>query len=196
MRYLLATSNRHKAGEVAAILHECGGGDIELRTLADYPHVPPIREDGTTFAENARIKALAASEATGEPTVADDSGLVVDALGGEPGIHSARYAGEHATDADRIAKVLDAMRDAPWERRTARFICALALARNGKIAAEVEGRCEGFIAFEPRGADGFGYDPIFFLPEYGKTIAELGAAVKNRISHRARALRALVEFLR
>jgi len=195
MRLVLATNNAHKREEIAAIFADLEIAGIELLTLRDIPPLPPVREEGTTFAENARLKAVAVSEGVRDFALADDSGIVVDALGGAPGVWSARYAGESATDADRIRKLLSELRDVPEERRTARFVCAMCLARCGQVVAETEGICEGRIAAHPRGEGGFGYDPVFFLPEYRQTMAEVGSAIKNRISHRARALRALRETL-
>lgn len=195
MNLVLATTNVHKSEEIAAILRLVGMERITLKTLRDYPNVPLVEESGRTFAENARLKALSLSRGVKECVLADDSGIVVDALGGAPGIFSARYAGEQATDDERIEKLLAELRGVPDERRTARFVCAMALAQNGRLLAETEGVCEGKVAFFPRGENGFGYDPIFYLPEYQLTMAEVDPAVKNRISHRAQALRAMQETL-
>lgn len=195
MNLLIATTNVHKGKEIAAILRLLRVEGVALQTLRDYPGVPPVEEKGTTFAENARLKALSLSCVVEDYVLADDSGLVVDALGGAPGIFSARYAGEHATDAERIAQLLAELQGVPDERRTARFVCAMALARNGKLLAETEGVCEGRVALFPRGENGFGYDPIFYLPSYQLTMAQVGGEVKNRISHRAKALQALRETL-
>jgi XTP/dITP diphosphohydrolase len=185
---VLATANAHKSEELAAILRNLGFCRLDIRTLRDYPTLALGEETGGTFRQNARGKALAVSLATGEWALADDSGLVVDALGGGPGVHSARYAGENATDEERVRKLLHALRDVEGDGRRARFVCAVALARDGSVVAEAEGECEGVIVAVPRGTGGFGYDPVFFVPELGVTLAEVGADEKNRISHRARAL--------
>lgn len=195
MRLVIATGNAHKRDEIAAILDALHVGNVSLMSLRDLPNAPSVEENGATFAENARLKAVAVSNAFDAYALADDSGIVVDALGGAPGIHSARYAGANATDADRIAKLLDELRDAPEENRSARFVCAMALAQKGEVVAETVGVCEGRIASEPRGDGGFGYDPVFFLPERGCAMAEISAETKNRISHRARALEAMRETL-
>lgn len=163
------------------------GSRFELVTPADLNLDLEVAENGITYAENAQLKALAFALASGLVTLADDSGLEVDALGGEPGVHSARYAGKDAGDRDRIAKILSKLHNVPWEKRTAHFRCVLAVAApNGRVDF-AEGSCDGIITFEPKGASGFGYDPVFYFPEYGKTMAELPVELKNRISHRGRA---------
>ncbi len=146
-----------------------------------------VREEGRSFEENALLKARAYAEASGSAALADDSGLEVDALGGEPGVLSARYAGRHGDDRANIALLLHKLSGVPWERRKARFRCVIAIAGPSGYIELCEGICEGFIAFEPRGSGGFGYDPVFFVPEFGKTMAELPLEVKNKISHRAKA---------
>jgi XTP/dITP diphosphohydrolase len=178
------------------------GKQIEFRELlADWPGtlVYPqelglrleVKEVGGSYAEIAALKARAYASASGLPCLADDSGLEVDALGGAPGLYTARYAGLGASNADRWAKLLDALAETPEGQRSARFRCAVAVVRPGSTdALTAEGTCEGQIAFAPRGAGGFGYDPLFFVPEYGCTMAELPAAIKNQISHRARAVQA------
>lgn len=170
---------------------------LPLRCAADYPHLPEPEENGATFEANAIIKAEAWSAATGLPALADDSGLVVDALGGAPGIYSARYA---ETPAARIERVLAELREATDSaQRTARFMCAVALAVPGRPTLTREGRVEGWIGFAPRGEGGFGYDPIFELtepPHIGRTMAELSADEKHALSHRGRALQALLPELR
>jgi len=153
-----------------------------------------VEETGTTYAENARLKAAAFASASGLLTLADDSGLEVDALSGAPGVYSARYAGEEASDADRRAKLLHVLRQVPAPRR-ARFRCVIAIAQSGGAIDCFEGICEGEIILEERGANGFGYDPVFYLPEHGGTMAELPSAVKNQMSHRARAAQAARLFL-
>jgi XTP/dITP diphosphohydrolase len=153
-----------------------------------------IEESGNTFAENARAKAVACSRLTQFPVLADDSGLEVDALGGRPGVFSARYAGPGATDSDRVRKILEEL-EISGGGREARFVCVLALAQAGAMIHECEGECRGTITREPRGQNGFGYDPIFFFSELGKTFAELSASEKNRYSHRARAVASLLHHL-
>jgi len=192
---VMATRNPGKVRELRDLLDDLG---VTLLSLADFPELPEIVEAGATFAENAAAKALEVARGTGRPALADDSGLVVDALGGRPGVFSARYAQDVTaprppTDADNWQKLLQEMRDVPWEARGARFVCEIALARPDGRLFRVQGECAGRIAFAPRGNQGFGYDPVFWVPEYNATMAELGPAVKNRISHRARALAAFKE---
>lgn len=191
---VIATENKHKGEELASILQ--GEMKIEVRTLADFPGVKLPPETGSTYRENAIQKALAAAKATGHWAMGDDSGLEVDALGGAPGRYSARFAGEGVTYADNRKKLLDAMGDRPDPQRTARFICTIAVASpEGKVDV-VEGRCEGRITRMELGVGGFGYDPIFFLPTYNKTFAEISSEEKNRISHRGRAVRAAIPLLK
>jgi len=189
---VLATRNRGKIREIRAILSRFGA---RLRPLDDFPQVPEIVEDGSTFLENVQKKARTAAQMTGRTTIADDSGLVVEALGGRPGVFSSRYAGPGATDADRAAKLLEEMRDVPAEERGAAFHCVIGIAAPDGREDYVEGRCRGMITFEPRGASGFGFDPVFYYPPYGKTFAELAPSRKNRVSHRARALAKLEAIL-
>ena len=186
---LIATSNRGKLREVRAILE---GTAIELRTLDEFPDIAEAIEDGATFEENARMKALHYHHLTGLSTLADDSGLEVDALNGAPGVHSARFAGKQGDDAANNAKLVALLRGVPSERRTARFHCVMALAHGGRIAATTHGCVEGLIIDNPVGEQGFGYDPHFFLPDLAQTKAELSLEVKNRISHRGLALRAIL----
>jgi len=183
-RILLGTSNRHKLTELRTIL-----GDVPFIPLGldDLAHVPDVEETGATFAENAILKATAYARASGLLTLADDSGLEIDALGGEPGVYSARWAGVDTPYSERFRIILERLAQTPPERRTARFRCVIAIARPAGLLTTAEGVLEGMIATEPRGAGGFGYDPIFYLPAYGKTVAELPTEVKNQISHRARA---------
>ncbi|AHB13804.1 MULTISPECIES: XTP/dITP diphosphatase [Dehalococcoides] len=191
-KLLLASNNRGKLREYASLL--CSSG-FELVTPADMGIKITVTETGTTFEENARLKAAALAEASGLLTLADDSGLAVDALGGEPGVYSARYVGENALDTDRNAYLLSKMHTIPAEKRTARFCCVIAIAQPGHIIATFEGTCEGFINTEPRGTNGFGYDPVFYLPEYCKTMAELSSEIKNSISHRSIAAQKASRFL-
>lgn len=169
--------------------------EIDVLSLDDVPDAPEVVEDGETYQENAVKKANALAEHTGYFALADDSGLEADALHGAPGIHSARYAGEHASDAARIKKLLDALKDVSDSQRTARFKCAIALAAPTGKTQVVIGVCEGRLIRSPRGLQGFGYDPIFVPASYDKTFAELGVDVKNRISHRAKALEKLKKHL-
>jgi XTP/dITP diphosphohydrolase len=188
---VFGTHNRKKAAELVDLLVGLG---VELRTLADFPDAIEIEESASSFAENAAIKATRQAAHLGRWVLADDSGLVVDALGGAPGIYSARYAGEHATDADNRRKLLAQLAQvAQPERRTAYFACHLALADpRGSVRAEASGRCHGRIRHADAGSGGFGYDPLFEIVEYHRTFGELGAAVKACISHRARAMAAIV----
>lgn len=195
---LFATTNPHKVEEVAAILAPLGIEVVGLDTLEERPPEPV--EDGATFADNARRKAVAYARATRRHVLADDSGLEVDALGGGPGVHSARYAGTGATRAERDAannrRLLEALRGVPDERRGARFVCVLVLAApDGRVLAETRGTFEGRIAHAPRGANGFGYDPLLELTGEGRTSAELEPAEKNARSHRGAAARAMAARL-
>ena len=191
-KILVASTNPGKLKELREML----GGDIEWVSLSDFPNITEIEEDGSTFAENARKKALGYAKATGLWTLADDSGLVIDALGGHPGVKSARFSG--AKDKNRglldhknMAKVLKLLKDVPKEKRTARFMCHLCLASAEKVLIETEGKLEGVIATEQAGENGFGYDPIFFVPELNKTVAQMSSEEKNAISHRGNAIRKL-----
>jgi XTP/dITP diphosphohydrolase len=189
MEVLVATRNSHKTREIQHIL----GPDFKVRDLAAHPEVLEIRESGTSFEENAQLKALAASKQLPALVIADDSGLEVDALGGAPGIYSARYAGANATERDQIDKLLGELArvGATDDRRCARFRCVVAIARNGNCLGTVEGVVEGKIANEARGDSGFGYDPVFIPDGFEQTFGEVPAEVKNNISHRAKAIRAL-----
>lgn len=186
---LLATRNAGKVREIRALTANSG---IEWIGLDAYPHVGEAREDGATFAENAARKALEYAAATDLPTLADDSGLEVDALDGAPGVDSAHYAGQPRDDYANNRQLVAALRDVPPAARTARFRCAMAFARRGAVLLESTGAVEGLIIDTPRGANGFGYDPHFLLPERGLTLAELSAEQKNAISHRGQALRAML----
>jgi XTP/dITP diphosphohydrolase len=184
---LLATRNAHKTREFAQIL----GAEFEVRDLANAPQSAPMEETGLTFAENAILKAVAISKQFPALVVADDSGLEVDALRGAPGVYSARYAGERASDAENVAKLLAELARCDADARGARFRCALALAREGKILGIFEGVVEGTIVRTPRGSAGFGYDPVFQPAGLTQTFAEISPSEKNRISHRARAIQSL-----
>ena len=189
---VIATRNAGKLSEIQEILAPLG---LKVLSLSDFPEIPEILEDGQTFEENAVKKAAAVAHQTSQVAIADDSGLAVDALQGRPGVFSSRYAGGDATDADRYRKLLKEMAGVPEGEREAAFICAVAIASpNGKVEV-VKGECRGEIALAPKGSHGFGYDPVFYFPEAGKTMAELEPEVKNRISHRARALGKLKQVL-
>jgi XTP/dITP diphosphohydrolase len=173
-----------------------GNLGIQIRTLADFPAAPEVEEDGATCEANAIKKAKEIARATGIPAVADDTGLEVDALGGRPGVHAARYAGEHATYEDNCRKLLKEMAGVPRSKRSAKFLTVAAIALPGGGVQVVQGILRGLITEEPFGAHGFGYDPVFQVPELGKTLAELTPAEKNRISHRAKAFVQAKEILR
>jgi XTP/dITP diphosphohydrolase len=183
-RLLIATRNEGKVEEYEELL---AGLPLALTFLTREGIAAEVEETGSTFKENAVQKAEEYARISGLLTLADDSGLEVDALGGEPGVFSARYAGPEATDEDRYRLLLKKMREIPWAQRTARFRCVVAVAEPGGGRLTAEGVCEGVIAFSPEGSYGFGYDPVFFLPQFRQTMAQLPPEVKNRISHRARA---------
>jgi XTP/dITP diphosphohydrolase len=183
-KLLLATNNPGKAREYKSLL---SGVPFELVTPAELGVDAEVEETGTTFEENARLKATTLAAESGLLTLADDSGLEVAALGGEPGTLSARYAGENASDADRVNYLLSKMQNVPEGKRQARFRCVIAIATPQGEVELCSGECQGFIALKPKGNRGFGYDPIFYLPELKKTMAELPPEEKNRISHRGRA---------
>ncbi len=187
MDFVLASKNRHKLQEMSAILNQYG---IHVTLQSDHNVDIDVDETGTSFEENALLKATAVMEATGLPAIADDSGLAVDALGGAPGIYSARYGGNQcANDVERYEYLLKNMEEVPPEERTARFVCVIAAVFPDGKQILARGSCEGTITYAPQGADGFGYDPVFFVPQEGRTFAELPVERKNEISHRAIALR-------
>lgn len=185
MKIVLATANRDKVRELR---HALAGLAVEILTRDDFPEIPEVIEDGVTLDENAVKKARAVCEATGLPAVADDTGLEVDALDGEPGVYSSRFAGLDATYADNVRLLLQKMEGVPEGRRGARFRCVVALAEPNGADILVEGTCDGRILSEARGSDGFGYDPVFFVPGVGKTFAEMSVEEKDRISHRGMAM--------
>jgi XTP/dITP diphosphohydrolase len=185
-KLLLATTNRGKLREYYQLLK---GLPFELVSPVDEGIDIAVDEEKETFEENARLKAVTYSKFSGLVTLADDSGLEVDALGGGPGIVSARFAGEKASDKDRIEHLLARLKDVTWEKRTARFRCVIAVAALRVETELCDGECQGLIAFEPKGESGFGYDPVFYLPEFGKTMAELPLEIKNQVSHRGKAAR-------
>jgi len=192
-RLYLASSNRGKLRELAALARAEG---FALEPLPGYDRLPKFPENEPSFALNALEKALHYSRHAEGLVVADDSGIVVDALGGRPGVHSARYAGPAATDADNNRKLLEELRDTPEEKRTARYICVLALAQRERVLALFSASCEGRLLEAPRGTGGFGYDPVFFFPPLGTTMAELEVAEKNIHSHRGKAFRKLLAYLK
>jgi XTP/dITP diphosphohydrolase len=189
-KLLVATTNPDKLREIRPMLH---GLAVDLATLAEWPDIDPPPETGRTFAENARAKALYYARRTGELTVAEDSGLEIDALDGAPGVESARYGGD-APYADKFSRIYAALRARHLATSAARFVCALALVRGGRVLFETQGTVEGQIAPVPKGGGGFGYDPIFFYPPFGCTLAEAGDR-KAAVSHRAKAFRALRNYM-
>lgn len=189
---IIATKNPGKAKEFEMMFSRRG---FVVRTLLDYPEIPEIEETGSTFEENAILKAETVACRLNKMVISDDSGLIVDALDGRPGIYSARYAGAEKSDRANTDKVLQELADVPADKRTARFYCALAVAVPGQNTKTVSGVCEGRILTERRGTNGFGYDPIFYLEDKGLTMAELPSEKKNKISHRAAALRKLETIL-
>jgi XTP/dITP diphosphohydrolase len=193
VRLLVATTNPDKFREISTLLTEV---PVTLVGLQDVgPTVEPV-ESGAAFEENARLKALAYAAQTGETTVAEDSGLEVDALGGEPGVHSARFVRPDASYPERFAAIYARLAAQPGAVRSARFVCAVAVARGGRVVFETRGTVEGEIAAEPRGTAGFGYDPIFYYPPYRKTLAEVTEREKLAVAHRGKAFRALADWLR
>jgi XTP/dITP diphosphohydrolase len=190
---VVATTNQGKLREIAAVLHDA---DVEIVGLDSHPEWIPAVEDGLTFAQNARKKAESIARQSGQLCLADDSGLVVAALGDRPGIYSARFAHAEATDAENNAFLLENMRGLPATQRSAAFVCAMALCSPSGDCHIFEGRLEGQILTEPRGSSGFGYDPLFWLPEQGKSLAEIPLAEKNRISHRAQTLTQVMAYLK
>ena len=194
VRVVFATGNAHKVGEVQQIL-DSAGADIEVLSLAAWPDAPTPVEDGTTFAENALIKARAIAAHTGLPAIADDSGLCVDALNGMPGIYSARWSGTHGQDLENVRLLLAQVQDVPVARRGAHFLCAAALVTPQGLERVVEGTIDGVLTTEPAGSGGFGYDPIFRPHGYEVTTAELEPEHKNAISHRGAAFRALAPVI-
>ena len=193
MRQLLvATRNVHKTEEISFILE----GLFRVLDLSAVAGAPEVEETGTTFVENARLKAVAISKTTGGLVLADDSGLEVDALGGEPGVYSARYAGPGAEDATNNRKLLAELAGIPEQKRTGRFRCVMVISREGEVLEEFEGCVEGMILEEEKGAGGFGYDPLFVPEGHTQSFAELGPRIKNGLSHRARAMEKVVAWLR
>jgi XTP/dITP diphosphohydrolase len=191
-KLLLATNNQGKVREYKSLLKDI---PLELVTLAEQGITTVVDEVGDSLEENARLKAKVLAAESRLIALADDSGLEVDALGGEPGRLSARYAGENASDSDRVNYLLSRLENIPWQKRTARFRCVIAIAEPDGEAELCSGECRGIIALKPRGKKGFGYDPVFYLPELDKTMAELPLEVKNRVSHRGQAARKVRQLL-
>ena len=191
-KLFVASSNPGKLREYRIL---AAGHPVELELLPGIGQMPPFEETAPTFAENAAGKALHFSHFAHHPVISDDSGLVVPALGGAPGVHSARYAGPGASDADRVRKLLGEMQGRKGDERKAMFVCVLAMALRGRAVAVFSDSAQGVLTEEPRGADGFGYDPIFFFDSLGRTYAEITREEKNRYSHRGKAFRKLMEFL-
>jgi XTP/dITP diphosphohydrolase len=191
-KLLLATNNRGKVNEYRSLLSDL---PVELVTPVELGISTEVEETGGSLAENARLKATILAAESQLLALADDSGLEVDALGGEPGVLSARYAGENASDRDRVDHLLAKLEGVPREKRSARFRCVIAIATPGGDVDFCSGECRGFITFEPKGELGFGYDPVFYLPELDKTMAELPPGIKNRVSHRGQAARKVYQIL-
>lgn len=185
MELVVATRNKKKLKEIKDILK---GIPLKILSLSDYPRTPHITEDGKTFEANAVKKALKIARFTGRLTIGEDSGLCVDALCGEPGVYSSRFAGRGKSDLKNNLKVLKLLGNLALNKRKAHYICAVALADKDGLIGVVGGKCEGIIGFEQRGKSGFGYDPLFIIPRYGKTFAQLGERIKHKMSHRFRAL--------
>ncbi len=194
-KLFLASSNPGKLAEYRVLAASASSVVVDLALLPDFDAFPSFEENGPTFAENATCKALHYSRLSGGLVFADDSGLVVPALGGAPGVHSARYAGAQATNSQRIEKLLDELRGKTGAERAAHFVCAIALAERGRALAIVTDRVDGEILEAPRGSGGFGYDPVFYCPAFGKTFAEIPAEEKNLRSHRGKAFRRLLAAL-
>ena len=192
MRLIIATGNEDKVREIDEILEGTG---FEAISMKQAGFNPDIVEDGTTFEENALKKAMAVHELSGEYVMADDSGLCIDALDGAHGIYSARFCGEDSTYEEKFRKIFEMLADVPEDKRTAQFVCAIAVVKPDGTSFTVRGECRGVLHEKPVGENGFGYDPIFYVPEFGMTTAQMDPEVKNSISHRGRALRAMVEKL-
>ena len=185
LEIVVATKNKKKLGEIREILKVA---DLKLSSLSDYKKVPRIIENGKTFKENAIKKALKIAHFSKKLTLGEDSGLCVNALDGKPGIYSSRFSGKNKSDTQNNLKLLKLLKDLPLKKRTAYYVCAVALADEHGLLGVVEGRCSGVIGFTPKGSRGFGYDPLFLIPKYNKTFAQLGESIKHKMSHRFYAL--------
>lgn len=192
-KLIIATKNRKKLYELRRYLE---GVKADIVSLQDFRKTPRIVENGDTFKKNAVKKALVVSRFVSGLALADDSGLVVKALGGRPGVRSSRFAGPRKSDKDNNSKLLKLLARVPPKKRQAKFVCAVAIADNGRLVKVIEEECKGLIAFSPKGPYGFGYDPVFLIPKYKKTFGELGLKVKDRMSHRSKALKKSRDFLR
>lgn len=192
-RFIAATKNKAKLKEIKDILYEF---PFKILSMEDVGIKKDIVENGSTFKENALIKASEVYKVTGETVMADDSGLEVDYLDGAPGIYSSRFAGEGKSDEEKNRKLLHLLKDVPFEKRTARFVCAIAVVFKDGGYFTVEGTCNGYIGLKPEGENGFGYDPIFYIPEYSMTTAQMKTEEKNKVSHRGKALNLMVEELK
>jgi len=191
-KFIAATKNKGKIHEISEILKDF---PYEVLSMESLGIDIDIEETGSTFEENALIKAKEINRITGEIVMADDSGLEVDFLNGAPGIYSARFAGENATDEEKNRKLLHLLKDVPFDKRAARFVCVIAVVFPDKSSFTVRGTCEGYISHKPEGNNGFGYDPIFYVPEYQMTTAQMASEMKHKISHRGKALRLMVDEL-
>ena len=189
---VVASTNKHKIKEIAAIMQPHG---YQIKSLLDYPDIPDVRETGATFEENAILKATTIAKQLNQPVLADDSGIEVDALNGMPGVLSARWAGSQKNDLANLELLLSQLADVPTERRTARYVCVAAYVEPERTAKTARGEWQGVVAIEPTGTNGFGYDPIFWLPDQGKSVAELSEAEKDSISHRLKAFTQLAAVL-
>ena len=194
MKIVLATGNKNKIKEIKEKFSS--SGSLEISSFEELKNIPEIIENAATFEGNALIKAEAICRLTGLPSMADDSGLVIDALNGEPGVYSARYGGDNLSDAEKNELVLSKMKGLPEKKRSARFECVIAIALPDSRSFTVKGICNGLISSEPAGSNGFGYDPIFYIPEADKTMAQLTPEEKNRISHRGKALEKAFEMIK
>lgn len=192
MRIVIATGNKDKVREINEILKDTGFDAVSMKEIGINPE---IVEDADTFEGNALIKAKAVHELTGDYVMADDSGLCIDALDGAPGVYSARFCGEDSTYEEKFAKIFEMLKDVPEEKRSAQFVCAIAVVRPDGTNFTVRGECHGILHETPMGTNGFGYDPIFYVPEFGMTTAQMNPEQKHQISHRGKALRAMVEKL-
>ncbi len=192
MELLLATENKGKIREIKQMLND---PRLKLLLLKDFPGLPKLHEEGTTFRENAIYKAKEFSKLTGKLSLADDSGLEVEALGGNPGVYSARFAGEDATDEENNSRLLKLLGDLPLHKRKAHFRCVMAVVSPEGWIKVAEGKCSGLIGFKPQGRFGFGYDPLFIIPEYNRTFGQLAPQIKNKLSHRSQALKKVRKLL-
>jgi XTP/dITP diphosphohydrolase len=193
MELLIATRNKKKFLEIKQLLKGC---KFKLLSLIDMPRLPEVNENGLTFEANAAKKARQISRLTGKLTLGEDSGLCVDALNGAPGVYSSRFAGLHKSDLDNNIKLLKELKGLPLSKRKAHYVCAIALAFKGRAIKSLEAKCNGLIGFDMKGSSGFGYDPLFIIPKYNKTFAQLGLKIKHTMSHRFKAIKKVRNYLR